>query len=360
MSTMLELDELQLCLDDQVIVNDLGLRLFEGDIGCLVGPSGCGKTTLLRAIAGFVAPCEGTIKLQGETVATSAHQLAPEARRVGMVFQDIALFPHLTVAENIDFGIRRQGPAQRRHRIAELLQRVGLPGVGDRMPHELSGGQQQRVALARALAPRPRLLLLDEPFSGLDAELRESIAREVRDILKAEGITALLVTHDQTEAFATADQLGVMQDGELHQWDTPYEVYHRPATRFVADFIGRGVLLPGRVSGIDRVSTVLAELRGDLPAGLTPGDPVEVLIRPDDLVHDDQSPRQGKVLDRSFRGAYTLYTLELEDGAQLPCIAPSHHRHAYGEYIGIHLEMDHLVVFPREGESEESRVESRT
>jgi iron(III) transport system ATP-binding protein len=350
MSTMLELDQLELRLDDQPIVTGLALTLAEGDIGCLVGPSGCGKTTLLRAIAGFVAPHQGTIILQGETVATPSHQLAPEARRVGMVFQDIALFPHLTVAENIDFGIRRQGAAQRRHRIAELLQRVGLPGMGERMPHELSGGQQQRVALARALAPRPRLLLLDEPFSGLDAELRESIAREVRDILKAEGITALLVTHDQNEAFATADQLGVMKDGKLHQWETPYEVYHRPATRFVADFIGRGVLLPGRVSGIDRVSTVLAELRGDLPAGLNTGDPVEVLIRPDDLVHDDQSPRQGKVLDRSFRGAYTLYTLELEDGARLPCIAPSHHHHAHGEYIGIHLEMDHLVVFPADGD----------
>lgn len=346
MGNMLELDQLELRLDNSAIVTDVTLKLTQGDIGCLVGPSGCGKTTLLRAIAGFIAPSLGTIQLEGETLATPSHQLAPEARRIGMVFQDIALFPHLTVAENIDFGIRRQGAAQRRHRIAELLQRVGLPQMGERMPHELSGGQQQRVALARALAPRPRLLLLDEPFSGLDAELRESIAREVRDILKAEGITALLVTHDQNEAFATADQLGVIKDGKLHQWDTPFEVYHQPATRFAADFIGRGVLLPGRVSGIDRVSTVLAELRGDLPAGLGPGDPVEVLVRPDDLVHDDHSPRQGKVLDRSFRGAYTLYTLELEDGAQLPCIAPSHHRHVYGEYIGIHLEMDHLVVFP--------------
>lgn len=348
MVKMLELDQLELHLDNSTIVSEVSLELGDGEIGCLVGPSGCGKTTLLRAIAGFVAPSRGTIQLHGDSLATPGHQLAPEARRIGMVFQDIALFPHLSVAENIDFGIRGQGSTARRERITELLQRVGLPGMGARMPHELSGGQQQRVALARALAPRPRLLLLDEPFSGLDAELRESIAREVRDILRAEGITALLVTHDQNEAFATADQLGVIKDGKLHQWDTPFEVYHQPATRFVADFIGRGVLLPGRVSGLDRVSTVLAELRGHLPAGLEPGDPVEVLVRPDDLVHDDQSPRQGKVVERSFRGAHTLYTLELEDGARLPCIAPSHHRHAHGEYIGIHLEMDHLVVFPRE------------
>jgi iron(III) transport system ATP-binding protein len=343
---MLELERVELRLEGTPVVADVSLELDDGEIGCLVGPSGCGKTTLLRAIAGFVAPHQGAIRLGVETVADPGRQVPPEARRIGMVFQDIALFPHLTVGENIAFGIRHRGAAECRYRTAELLQRVGLPGIERRMPHELSGGQQQRVALARALAPRPRLLLLDEPFSGLDAELRETIAREVREILKAEGITALLVTHDQNEAFATADRLGVMRAGALHQWATPYEVYHQPATRFVADFIGRGVLLPGRVSGIDRVSTVLAELRGDLPPGLHPGDPVEVLVRPDDLVHDDQSPRQGRVLDRSFRGAYTLYTLELEDGVRLPCIAPSHHRHARGEYIGIHLEMDHLVVFP--------------
>lgn len=345
MRTMLELDRLELHLAGTPVVADMSLHLAEGDIGCLIGPSGCGKTSLLRAIAGFIPPHAGRILLQGEEVANPRRQVAPEARRVGMVFQDVALFPHLTVAENIGFGLRHQRADERHQRVHQLLERVGLPELAERMPHQLSGGQQQRVALARALAPRPRLLLLDEPFSALDAELREQIAREVRGILKAEGITALLVTHDQNEAFATADMLGVMRAGALHQWDTPYQTYHQPATRFVADFIGRGVLLPGIVSGPDRVRTVLAELGGELPPGLAEGDTVEVLVRPDDLVHDDASPRQGKVLDRSFRGAYTLYTLELEDGARLPCIAPSHHRHALGESIGIHLEMDHLVVF---------------
>jgi iron(III) transport system ATP-binding protein len=352
MSAMLELDDLTLRLEQTPVVRSLSLTLKEGDIGCLVGPSGCGKTTLLRAIAGFTPLAGGRVLLDGHTVARPGRQLQPEKRRVGMVFQDVALFPHLSVSENIGFGLRHWDASKRRHRVDSLLRRLGLPDMGERMPHQLSGGQQQRVALARAMAPGPRLLLLDEPFSALDAELREQIARDVRQVLKAEGVTALLVTHDQNEAFATADQLGVMRAGVLHQWDTPFRIYHEPATRFVADFIGRGVLLPGQVTESGQVKTVLAELKGRLPDTVKNGDEVDVLVRPDDLIHDDSSPMKGKVLDRSFRGAYTLYTLELEDGARLPCIAPSHHSHEKGEMIGVRMEMDHLVVFPRDADKE--------
>jgi len=264
---------------------------------------------------------------------------------VGMVFQDIALFPHLDVAANIGFGLDRWSADQRRVRVEDLLTLVGLPGMGGRYPHQLSGGQQQRVALARALAPKPRLLLLDEPFSALDAELREQISRDVRAILLKEGITALFVTHDQNEAFAIADRVGVMHAGRLAQWDTPYRIYHRPRTRFVADFIGRSSFIPGTVTTEGRVETCLGVFAGNLPDGAAPGDRVDVMIRPDDILHNDDSPRTARVVDRAFRGAHMLYTLELDGGVRVPCMAPSHHAHPVGGRIGIELEMDHLVTF---------------
>ena len=345
---MLTLDRLSLRFDHQPVLDRVSLTLDQGRIGCLIGPSGCGKTSLLRLIAGFLAPASGRVMLGDETVADAHQQMPAEQRRVGMVFQDIALFPHLNVTDNIAFGLNHQPPAARRARVAELLALVGLPGLGDRYPHQLSGGQQQRVALARALAPKPRLLLLDEPFSALDAELREQISREVRQILLREGITALFVTHDQNEAFALADQLGVMHGGRLLQWDSPYRVYHQPADRTVADFIGGGVLMPGRVRDPDSVETALGPLRGPLPAGLAPGADVDVLVRPDDLVIDDGGPRRARVVECLFRGARMLYTLELENGQRLPCLAPSHHAHGPGTSVAVRLDLEHLVVFPRD------------
>ena len=228
----------------QPAVESVSLGLAAGDIGVLIGPSGCGKTTLLRAVAGLEPVSQGEIRLGGTLVSQAGHSLAPEARRIGMVFQDYALFPHLTVGRNVAFGIHRLPKAEQAARVAEVLQLVGLSGSEGSYPHELSGGQQQRVALARALAPRPQLLLLDEPFSNLDVELRERLAHEVRGILKAAGTTALFVTHDQLEAFAIGDRIGVIQAGRLHQWDDAYALYRRPATRFVADFIGHGVFAP--------------------------------------------------------------------------------------------------------------------
>jgi iron(III) transport system ATP-binding protein len=347
---MLDIERLSLSLDQQPVLSGITLHLARGDIGCLIGPSGCGKTTLLRAIAGFVPPVSGQIHIGGRPVSDSARQVPPEKRRVGMVFQDIALFPHLDVAANIAFGISHWTAGERQQRVSDLLTLVGLPDMGTRFPAQLSGGQQQRVAIARALAPKPQLLLLDEPFSALDAELREQVSRDVRHILKQEGITALFVTHDQNEAFTTADMLGVMTDGQLVQWDTPYRTYHRPANRFVADFIGRGSFIPGTVSGAFSVQTCLGEFQGSLPAGLQPGDRADVLIRPDDIIHDDDSPRTARVVDRAFRGAHMLYTLELEDGIRVPCLAPSHHAHAVDSRIGIRLELEHIVAFSRDGE----------
>ena len=270
-----------------------------------------------------------------------------ERRRIGMVFQDYALFPHLTVGRNISFGLHALSEAERSLRVAELLDVVGLQNVATRYPQELSGGQQQRVALARALAPRPELMLLDEPFSNLDVDMRERLSLEVRDILKREHATAILVTHDQHEAFNIADEIGIMTQGRIEQWDTPYRLYHEPASRFVADFIGQGVLLPGTVLDRETVRVELGILRGRIMQDVPSGTAVDVLLRPDDILHDDSSPLQAQVLHKAFRGAQFLYTLQLAGGARVLSLVPSHHNHAVGERIGIRLEIDHVVAFPR-------------
>jgi iron(III) transport system ATP-binding protein len=269
-----------------------------------------------------------------------------------MVFQDHALFPHLRVAENIAFGLRGVSGHERAIRVAELLAAVRLEQHARKYPHELSGGQQQRVALARALAPRPRLLLLDEPFSNLDVDLRERLSIEVRDLLKRSGTTAVLVTHDQHEAFAMADEIGVMNEGRIEQWARPYDLYHRPATRFVADFVGQGVFLTGDVVGAGEVESELGRLSASVPPGCGPdcaicdqGCHVSVLLRPDDVVHDEAAPTRAEVVSKAFRGAEFLYTLRLPSGVQLLSLVPSHHDHAIGEWIGIRLDVDHLVVF---------------
>lgn len=250
MAEIMQLDAISLAYDTpqgrQAVVEDFSLSLEKGHIGCLLGASGCGKTTVLRAIAGFEPLRSGRIILDGKVLSSAGFQLEPEHRGVGMMFQDYALFPHLTVEKNIGFGLRRLDSAERTRRVAELLHLVGLEGTERRYPHELSGGQQQRVALARALAPEPDLLLLDEPFSNLDIDTRERLAFEVRDILKSTGHTALLVTHNQAEAFAIADRIGVMQEGVIVQWDTPYGLHHAPANDFVADFIRREALMAQR------------------------------------------------------------------------------------------------------------------
>lgn len=350
---MLRLEHVAQSYGAKTVLHDVSFSLVPGEIGCLLGPSGCGKTTALRLVAGFERLHSGRIELGGETVCTDTFSLAPEKRRVGLVFQDYALFPHLTVEANIVFGLRAMGRAEREQRASDMLRLVGLTREARRYPHQLSGGQQQRVALARALAPRPRLLLLDEPFSNLDVELREKLSTEVRDILKHEGITALLVTHDQHEAFAMADHIGVMHEGVIQQWDTPYNLYHRPANRFVAGFIGDGVLLPGIVMSAHHVKVELGELKNVVTAdgggciGLGLGAEVEVLIRPDDIQHDDAAGLQAEVERRAFRGAEFLYTLRLPSGARVLTQVPSHHDHAIGEKIGIRLAVDHVVAFRR-------------
>lgn len=282
----------------------------------------------------------------------------PERRDFGVVFQNYALFPHLTVAENVGYGLqaRRIRGEEARRRVGEALAMVQLFGLKDRLPRELSGGQQQRVALARALAPAPALLLLDEPFSNLDVALREQLAVEVRGILKATGTTAVFVTHDQNEAFAMADEIAVMNEGRIQQQGSAYDLYHRPGNRFVADFIGQGVFVDGTVLDDHRLRIELGEVSSATPIRLpgdalppAPGRRVDVLLRPDDVVHDDASPIQATVLQRAFRGAEILYTLQTDAGARVLSMVPSHHNHRLHERIGIRLDMDHVIAFARAG-----------
>ncbi|MEX0961219.1 MAG: ABC transporter ATP-binding protein [Burkholderiales bacterium] len=351
MTPLIEIDAIRAGYSDHQVIAGFSLRLQSGKIGCLLGPSGCGKTTVLRCIAGFERVIEGEIRLGGQTVSSDSVHVPPEQRRVGMVFQDYALFPHLTVEQNIGFGLRGGLARSKTARIKELLETTGLTSARGSYPHELSGGQQQRVALARALAPKPELLLLDEPFSNLDVELRERLSLEVRDILKQQHSTALMVTHDQHEAFAMADEIGIMADGRIQQWDTAYSIYHRPANRFVADFVGQGVFVPGKIGSAGNVEIELGNLNGEihLPAaacGYFNGE-IDVLLRPDDVVHDDASPMKATVAHKAFRGAEILYTLRLPSGARVLALVPSHHNHALGTDIGIRLEADHVIAFPR-------------
>jgi iron(III) transport system ATP-binding protein len=358
MNPLLELKNIRHAYGRQKVVNDLSLKLPKGMIGCLLGPSGCGKTTVLRCIAGFEPVSAGEIILADTVISSGRVFTPPERRHVGMVFQDYALFPHLSVAENIGFGLHRMKKTARSTRVREMLEIVGLADAAEKYPHQLSGGQQQRVALARALAPRPNLLLLDEPFSNLDVTLRGRLSLEVRDILKNQNATAILVTHDQDEAFAIADEIGVMHEGAIQQWDTAYNLYHRPANRFVANFIGQGVFLPGKMLDQKHVEIELGTLAGDIPHQCASGcelcragNPVDVLIRPDDIVHDDNSPLRAAVINKAFRGANILYTLRLPGGSTGLSLVPSHHNHPIGEKIGIRLETDHVVAFSRVGMS---------
>ena len=346
--TELKIDNVSVAYAAVTIIHQVSFTLKTGQIGCLLGPSGCGKSTLLRAIAGFEALTSGRIQLDGQLLASDSFSATPESRNIGMVFQDIALFPHLSIADNIGFGIQHWDKTVRKARIAHLLQLVGLAGFEKRYPHSLSGGQQQRIALARAIAPKPKLLLMDEPFSGLDAKLREELVPDIRAILLLEKMSAILVTHDQLEAFAMADQVAVMSQGEIHQSGSAYQIYHRPETRFVASFIGHGDFLSSTVCGDKCVKSDLGDIQGALDHGYQQGDKVDLLVRPDDILHDDDSGFTGQIVSKWFRGSHFLYRVKLSSGKTVFCFASSHHNHAIGQEIGLSVNLDHLVLFPPE------------
>ena len=325
-------------------VADLTFSLEGGRILALLGPSGCGKTTTLRLIAGFEGPDAGEIAIAGRVVARAGEAgVPPEARSVGVVFQDYALFPHLTVAANVAFGLARVARAERRVRVARMLDLVGLGDLGERYPHELSGGQQQRVATARALAPAPTLLLLDEPFSNLDADLRAQMRDEVQKVLRTTGTTAVFVTHDQEEAFTIADEVGVLNQGRLEQLGSPQTVYHHPATPFVAEFVGAADFLPGLVTaeGVVTEIGVFANIEGR-----EPGARLRVMIRPDDVSFVVDPAGDAVLVQRYFRGSENLYCLGLPSGHRVHSSQPSSAAFSPGLRVRPEANVLHVVVFP--------------
>ncbi len=342
-SSILELRSVSCAYDPtRPAIQNISFSVREGEILCLLGPSGCGKTTVLRAIAGFEPVRAGHIFLSGRMVSSCSETIPTEERRVGMVFQEYALFPHLRVADNIAFGLRHLSRAEKMGRIQDMLRLTGLEGLERRYPHELSGGQQQRVALSRALVQNPVLLLLDEPFSNLDPDMAGRMRQEVHALLRRTKTTTILVTHDHEEAFAMADRIAVLNHGCLEQLDAPELVYHVPATPFVADFVGQADFIPGRI----RQGMVHTEL-GDFPNTLdsAEGTSVAVMIRPDDI-HLTPNPLAGpRIIARQFRGSKNLYTVRLSSGQVVHSSENSTSVYQEGTPVEVGVLATHTVLF---------------
>lgn len=299
-----------------IVADDISFEIKDGELGALIGPSGCGKTTLLRMIAGFEKPDAGSITICGKNVVSSKKNIVPEKRKTGMVFQDYALFPHLTVYENITFGPEKKSKAE----IEKLISITGLTGSEKKYTHELSGGQQQRVALARALAPKPGLLLMDEPFSNLDIALRESLSEEVRFILNEYNITGLLVTHNQHEAFAMADRIGVIKEGQLLQWDMADNLYYKPSSYEVASFVGEGSFIKGSVNPSGLVKSEIGKFPIEHLNGFDINTLVKIFVRPEDVRIDHNSEFKARLIKSHFRGPGRFHTFELPSGEQFVCL----------------------------------------
>jgi iron(III) transport system ATP-binding protein len=349
MTPVLSLHEISKSFQTGVpVLQQVSLQVETGAMVCLLGPSGCGKTTLLRLIAGFEEPDAGAIYLSKGLVSQPGLVVPPERRQIGMVFQEYALFPHMTVGQNIQFGLFRWTAARCRTRLADMLQLVGLEGMAKRYPHELSGGQQQRVALARALAPNPQLLLLDEPFSNLDVTLRQQLREEVQAILAQAGITTMLVTHDREEALSLADTLAVIDYGRIVQCAAPDEVVQRPRTRFVAKFLALGHFLGGEI-GDNGVVTEMGMVPLT-PEWLLPPDcrQVDLLIRPECVrLCDNQQGTPVRIVHTGFRGTRRLYVLRLPSGTTLQGLFPRDVSLQPGDQVRVTLRPTDLVVFPR-------------
>jgi iron(III) transport system ATP-binding protein len=340
MNTAVSLTTVSKRFGDVVALDDFALDIERGSVLGLLGPSGSGKTTALRVIAGFDRPDTGTVEIEGTTVVGDGIWVPPERRKVGMVFQDYALFPHLTVADNVGFGLGKKAD---RARIDAVIEMVGLGGMADRMPHELSGGEQQRVALARALAPEPHIVLLDEPFSNLDTPNRDRVRREVRTILVEARATAIFVTHDQEEALAMSDVVAVMRDGAVLQTAAPHDIYRRPGDCWVARFLGEAEFVPGTASD-GRVETAL----GAFPDDSRSSGKVEVMIRPEAVTLTKDQDGPALVVEREFYGHDQLVTLHIDGGRRLLARTGPHPIFDPGDHAA--FEVHDVVVFPHTGD----------
>jgi iron(III) transport system ATP-binding protein len=375
-SPVLELDGVSKRYGAETVIEDLSLSVREGEILTMLGPSGCGKTTTLRLIAGLDRPDSGVIRLNGEPVSGEGRFVAPEERGVGVVFQEFALFPHLTAAENVAFGLKDAPAEETDARVRELLELVGLEAQTDSYPDELSGGQQQRVALARSLAPEPEILLLDEPFSNLDVDLRVAMREEVRDIIKEAGVTAISVTHDQEEAMSISDRVAVVNDGRIEQVGDPEVVFQHPESRFVAGFLGYASFIPGYVDG-DVVETEVGPVPREQIHGLAPEydeTPIDILVRPDDVharppsradgegrtedegedgSRGDEWEGNARVMTKRYLGPTILYEVVLDADGESETRVQCMHNHdeqvPLDSRVTLALQADHeLAWFPRE------------
>ncbi len=343
-SLKLEIKDISYSINKNLILDNLNLNIFPEEIISIIGPSASGKSSLLRVIAGFDQINSGRIILNEKIVDDASTFIKPNDRNVGIIFQDLALFPHLNCEENILFGISNLEISERKSRLKKLSTLLDINNILEKFPHEISGGQQQRIAIARALAPKPELLLFDEPFSALDEELKDLLIADVKILLKTEKITSVFVTHNIKEAFQLSDKIAYLSDRRIIQNETPYNIYHKPLSKEIAHFCGNGCFIRGTVVDSNHVATPLGKIFGDTIPYKT-NDHVDVMIRPDDVIHDDNSTESARVVDKKFFGPDFLYKLELKDGQSILCLTPSHHNHSINEVIGIRVEIDHLVLF---------------
>lgn len=340
-----------------IVLDDVSLTLNRGELLGLLGPSGCGKTTLLRVVAGFESISSGTVVIAGKTVCSNCDFVAAEKRKTGMVFQDYALFPHLTVADNIAFGLKNQGKnyvkgvlfnktsVKINRRVREVLELVGLSGLEKRYPHQLSGGQQQRISLARALAPQPTLILLDEPLSNLDVQVRHRLRAEIRSILKAAGTSAIFVTHDREEALAISDKIAVMRRGKIEQIGTPENVYRNPASRFVAEFVTQANILPATRKGevwqteIGAVTIPPSKYRLEAESG-------DAMLRPEEIILDPDSNSNIVVIERQFLGREYYYCVATASGKRIYVRTNMEQAIAVGTKVSLSLNLASPRIFP--------------
>jgi len=342
MSCALSIQDLTCQYDTQTVLESLSLEVDKGEIVCLLGASGCGKTTLLKAIAGLLPLTSGHMSLNCVTIDDGANWLAPEKRNIGMIFQDYALFPHLTVEENVGFGLRTLSAAERNSRVQEMLELVHLSSFGDRYPHQLSGGQQQRVAIARSLAYKPDLLLLDEPFSNIDTQVRHDLIAEIRKIFKKQGVTAIFVTHSREEAFAFADKMAVMNHGVIEQFGTASELYYQPSSKFVADFLGGGSYLPATRNTQGLFDTPLGTLEAQVQTEIAVGASCELLLRPQQVLIQSSDKGEVTVLEQQFMGDHCRYVIDVH-GTKL--LATSAQAISVGQKVVVEIDEQGILAF---------------
>lgn len=324
------------------VLERLSLSVQQGEIVCLLGASGCGKTTLLKAIAGLLPLSSGEMVLNQKVLDDGEHWLPPEQRNIGLIFQDYALFPHLSVSENISFGLQDKSKAQQKTIVESMLELVHLTGLGGRYPHQLSGGQQQRVAIARSLACQPDLLLLDEPFSNIDTQVRHELIRDIRNIFKQQGVTAIFVTHSREEAFAFSDKMAVMNNGVIEQFGSAAQLYYQPSSQFVANFLGGGCYLPAEKLSDDQFDTVLGILTIQAKNEIENGHACEILLRPQQVLLQDDERSEICVIEQQFMGDHCRYVIDVQG---VHVLAHSNHLLEVGQRVSVDVDCEGVLIF---------------